>query len=483
MPTVDHATVPAPSAPPSAFKRTFSAFRYRNFRLLWGVMAASMTAMQMQQIAQGWLAFKLAGNFTGVGIVMMAWGIPQLLMSLVGGAVADRMDKRRLMIFTQSTVGLTALSTAVLITTGHISLQALFAMGVVQGIAFSFNMPARQALLAEIVPREELMNALALNNSAMNATRVIAPSIAGALIAAFSVQIAYYVAASCYLVVLAFALMLPPSISHLSDAATRGSVRAEIGIGLRYIWGSRDLRLLLLMAFVPIVLGMPYNGLLPGFAVEELRRGSAAYGMMSTVAGVGALVGSIGIAGIAGYSRVRMLQAAVGVGFGVGLLALGFASAAFGYPGALVALLGLGLCSMSYMTLNNTLIMTATEPAFYGRVMSVYMLTFSVFPLMSGPMGVVADRISAQITFELLGAGIVVFMAVVIALNPHFVFARRSALAERAPDAEPAPAGAPAGMPHLAGSARGSASHGTPSAMTPSASFYVDDGEGVPPLR
>lgn len=470
----------AHGAQPSGLARTFTAFRYRNFRLLWGVMAASMTAMQMQQIAQGWLAFKLAGNFTGVGIVMMAWGIPQLLMSLIGGAVADRMDKRRLMVLTQSTVGLTALATAVLITTGHISLQALFAMGVVQGIAFSFNMPARQALLAEIVPRRDLMNALALNNSAMNATRVIAPSVAGAMIAAFSVQVVYYAAASCYLVVLAFALMLPPSTSHLAAAGERGSVRAEIGVGLRYIWNSRDLRLLLLMAFVPIVLGMPYNALLPGFAVDELRRGSAAYGMMSTVAGVGALVGSIGIASLAGYRRVRLLQAGVGLGFGLGLLALGFASAAFGYSGALVALLGLGLCSMSYMTLNNTLIMTASEPAFYGRVMSVYMLTFSVFPLMSGPMGVAADRITAQTTFEMLGTGIVVFMAIVIALNPRFVFSQRGALADAERDADDAPL--PSAQPHAAGAAV-SAVHGTQSTTATAARYYVDDGEGIPPHR
>lgn len=408
----------------SRLRQTFAAFGYPSYRILWLSMAASMTAMQMQMVARGWLSYELSGNFTAVGLVAMSWGLPQLFWSLIGGAVADRMDKRRLLFITQLAIGALAVVTAVLITADVISIPLLILIGIFQGTAFSFHMPARQALLAETVPRHQLMNAVALNNAAMNATRIIAPSLAGILIAAAGVDVVYYVQTGFYVVVLALTLALPRSTTHLAEASTRGSVVHEIGVGLRYIRSSPDLRILFVMAFVPIVLGMPYVTLLPGFAVGELGRGAQAFGAMSGVTGVGALVGSIVIASLTTFSRLRALQAAVGVLFGVSLFALGLGSELFGFPGAMVALVVLGLFSMTYMTINNTLIMTAAEPAFHGRVMSVYMLSFSFFPLMSGPMGVVADQITAITTFMLLGAGIAGFIVLISLLNLRYVFRR-----------------------------------------------------------
>ena len=402
----------------------FVSLKSRNFRMLWFSSLAAFVGMQMQMVASGWLAFELTGSFAIVGLVSIAWGIPMLLFSLLGGATADRMERRDLVLFSQLGTGVLGLATAILITAGVISIPILFVAGLLQGTIFAFNMPARQALIAELVPPRQLMNAIALNNAAMNGTRIVGPAVAGVMIGLWGVDSAYYAQTLMYLVTLGFVIQLPRSGAHLIDAETRGTVLAEIGVGLRYIAGQRTLLMLMLMAFVPTMLGMPYVMLLPGFAVEELGLPPGGYGFMLTISGIGALVGSLTVVTMTEFPRKALLQMGAGLGFGAGLAALGLATISFGYAGALVAIVILGLFSNMYMTLNNTMIMGETRPQFYGRIMSIYMLTFSIFPFMSYPLGVLADRITASTTFVLLGAAIIAFMALMFVVSPRFVFKR-----------------------------------------------------------
>ena len=415
---------PDGGGPKPSLRVAFVSLKQRNYRYLWFSQLASFTGMQMQQVARGLLAYELTGSYTAVGVVLMAWGIPQLLFSLLGGAVADRVNKRNLIIGVQSGTGLLALLVAVFVSTDVISIPILFVSGLVQGTLFAFNMPARQALLAELVPQNQLMNAIAVNNVAMNATRIVGPAVAGILIAAWGIEAAYYTQASLYLVVLLFLFRLPPSRSHLAGASERGNVLQEIGVGLKYIGSSSTLRLLMLMAFVPTLLGMPYMAVLPGFAVDELGLDPGSYGLMFTVTGIGAIVGSLIVAALTAFPRKAALQVAVGFGFGGSLVLLGLASAGFGYVGALGALVALGFFSTMYQTLNNTMIMGETRPELYGRVMSVYMLTFSLFPLMSGPIGALADQLTGKTTFVVLGSGILAFIAATVLVNPKYVLKR-----------------------------------------------------------
>ncbi|MDA1004515.1 MAG: MFS transporter [Chloroflexi bacterium] len=420
---------PAPRGQYRPSMRTaFVSLRLVNFRYLWYSQIASFTGMQMQQVARGLLAYQLTGSYAAVGVVMMAWGIPQTLFSLVGGAVADRVNRRNIILIVQFGTGGLSLLTAFLILIGVISIPILFVMGLFQGTLFAFNMPARQAYLAELVPQSELMNAIALNNMAMNATRIVGPALAGIVIAVWDISAAYFLQSFLYLFVIYFMFRLPPSTGHLRGNARR-SVVAEIGEGLSYVRNSPTLRLLIMMAFIPTILGMPYMTLLPGFAVDELGQGAGSYGFMFTVTGVGAIVGSLAIASLTGYPRKPLLQIGAGLGWGASLLGLGLLARQFGYPGALVALCALGLFSTTYQTLNNTMVMAATDEAYYGRVMSIYMLTFSVFPLVAGPMGVVADHLSATTTFVLLGAGILVFVVGVFTLNSRYALSDERALA------------------------------------------------------
>ena len=188
----------AGSARPS-LRNAFVSLKNRNFRLLWFSMIGSFIGMSMQMIARGWLAFELTGSFAMVGVISIAWGLPMLMFSLPGGAIADRMERRDLVLFSQLGTGLLALIMAVLITIGQMNIPILFAMGLIQGVIFAFNMPARQALIAEIVPPGELMNAIALNNAGMNVTRILGPAAAGVMIGLWGVESAYYAQAAMYL--------------------------------------------------------------------------------------------------------------------------------------------------------------------------------------------------------------------------------------------------------------------------------------------
>ena len=416
-----------PGSPPQAIgaagarpplRRTFSAFQYPKYRLLWVSMATAMVGMQMQMIARGLLAYELAGNFSAVGGLAAAWGIPQLFLALPGGAIADRVDKRRVLLITQAAVFLQALGIALLISFDMISLQVLFVFGIVLGATFSFNMPARQAYIPELVPRHELMNAIALNNTAMNATRLFSPVAAGIFIAAFGFATTYYITAAMYAVAWGAVWLLPRGRGHLQGMAQRGGMFEEIKIGLRYVRQNRALRTLMLMALLPILLGMPFVTILPAFVAGDLELDSLGFGLLMAVNAVGALAGSLLIAALNPGGRLARTQALLGLGWGLGLVILGVGSLTFGPAGAFLAMIVIGACSMAYMALNNGMIMTSSEQRYHGRIMSLYMLTFGFMPLMGLPLGILGDTIGGYATFTLLGAGILFFVMLLVLLVP-----------------------------------------------------------------
>ena len=376
-------------------------------------MAVGMTGMQMQMIAQGLLAYELSGTFTAVGVLAMAWGVPQFFFALPGGAIADRMDKRRILLITQVAVMAQAIVIGLAITTDVITLPILFVVGVFMGATFSFNMPARQAFIPEVVPREQMMNAIALNNTAMNATRIFSPLAAGLFISWWGFDVTYYITGAMYGVGWITVLLLPRSTAHL-NRVKRGMFD-EIGIGLRYVRDNPALKTLMFMAFIPILLGIPYVTILPAFARADLGQGEFGFSLLVGLSAVGALVGSLVIAALNPRSKLPLIQSFLGAGWGAGLVLLGLGSAVFGFPGALAAMVLLGIFQMGYMALNNSMLMMTASPEYHGRVMSLYMLTFGIFPLMGGPLGVLGDAIGGFATFTALGValiGFIVLMAI-----------------------------------------------------------------------
>ncbi|MDP6604977.1 MAG: MFS transporter [Dehalococcoidia bacterium] len=414
----------AASSRPS-LRKAFVSLRHRDFRILFASSLASNSAMGMQMLARGFLAFDLTGSFAIMGVISFSFAIPMFLFSLIGGATADRMDKRALMIITQFGTLLTALATGLMITTGVITVPLLFAVGVVQGTVMAFRMPVQTSLLAEIVPENELMSAMAISNAAMNATRPLAPMVAGLMLAAWGIDTVYYAQVLMYVVTLLFVVQLPRSTSHLAGTEERGGVLAESAGGLRYVFSDKTILLLLFMGAVPMLLTMPpMMTMLPGFAVAELGLGGDGLGYLMALSGIGSLFGSFLIATLTEFPRKPLLQMVAGIGSGVGLLALGLGAKAFGIPGAVVALAILGLFQGPYMTLNMTMVITRARPEYIGRVMSVFMLLFGLMPFMSYPMGILADRITASSTFALAGLALIGFMALMFVLNPKYTFSK-----------------------------------------------------------
>ena len=419
----------AGSSRPS-LRQALVVFRDRNYRYLWLSSASTFTGMQMQMVARGLLAWELTHQFSAVGAISLSFGLPMLLFSLVGGVAADRFDKRNLVLTTQALTGVLSLLTAVLVATDAITIQLLFIVGLFQGTFMAFGMPARIPLMAAVVGPERMMSAIALQGAAQNATRLVGPALAGALVAAGGIEAAYFAQSFIYLITLTLLFRVPSGLGATATGQIRRGVLGDIGHGLGYVWGNRPLRLLMMMAFIPAMLGMPYIMLLPGFVTDDLGRGASEFGLLLSISGAGALVASLVIASLTEFPRKVLLQAIAGVGAGVGLVLLGVWGEAFGYGGAVAAMIVLGLAFTAYQTLNNILVISTADPEYHGRVMSIYMLTFSVMPLMAAPLGLLADAIGATTLFIAQGSLIIVFMVLVTASNPRRILSKTDGAAE-----------------------------------------------------
>lgn len=451
-----------------SLRKAMSVFEHRNYRLLWISSTFSFTGMQMQQVARALLAWELTESFAWLGWIALSFGLPMLMFALIGGAIADRMEKRNLTLMTQAATAILALLTGALIMVDQMTIELLFGIGLVQGTFFAFGMPARMPLMAEVVGREQVMSAIALSNAAMNATRLFGPAIAGLLVGWWGVESAYLVQGLLYVCSSAILLFIPTGLGKVENGGfarpAQGNMFVEIGRGLRYVATDPPLRLLIIMMFASTLFGMPYILLLAGFVQRDLGQGAEAFGYLQAISGIGALVASLAVATLTEYDRKPLVQWIAGILSGVGLVLLAVGSSMAGFPGAIVATIVLGVTLTAYQTLNNTMVMDEARPEYYGRVMSINMLTFSAMPLMAAPLGMLADVIGAYELFTLMGVVLIAVMVGVALLNPRYTFTRRAGPDWRAAgEGGPPPGGARPGAAHGLGGA-GREGAGTPAA-------------------
>jgi len=281
-------------------------------------------------------------------------------------------------------------------------------LGAIEGTIFSFTMPTRQAFMAELVPPNEMMNAIALNSAGMNFTRIFGPALAGLLITipAIGTSGVFFCVAACYLLPVTMIFQLKPKYAVAAKA--KGPMLQEFQGGIRYIQRHETLAMLLILGLVPILLGFSYQTLLPVFASSRvLNVGASGLGLMSTFAGIGALAGALSVASFTQVRRRGLLQLITGAAFGVALTLFAL-SPDFHY--ALGALLFVGFTGGVYQSLNTTLIMSQSDPAYYGRVMSVNQLGFSLNMIAPLPIGLVVDRIGAPPTVAICGMLVTIFV-------------------------------------------------------------------------
>jgi MFS family permease len=376
----------------------YPALQSRNFRIYWAGMLVSLTGFWMQNLAQGWLVLELTDSPMMLGLVGAFFALPNLLLSLVGGVYADRLDRRRLLLVTRGVGALVSLSTAGLIATGLIQVWHVFAFAAVMGTVSAFDMPTSQALVPALVGPRNLVSGIALVSAAFNGTRIIGPSIAGIFVARFGIAGCYLIAAGATVVMLFALLMLrlPPTV----PGASAGRMLDRVREGLDYVRRD-DLRIAILgLILVNSLFGMSYPTLMPVFA-KSLGGGSEAYGLLMAASGLGSLVGTLIVASLGGVRHIGRIILTSSTLFGLLLVAF---SASPTLPIAAGLLAAVGLANATYSTLASTLLQARLDEAYRGRVMSVFTLAMSTMPLAGLQAGAIADSFGAPLAIAVNGA-------------------------------------------------------------------------------
>lgn len=399
---------------------TLESLGIRDFRVLWLGFMGSWTGMQLQQVARGYLAYELTGSALAIGVVTLAMGLPRIVLSPVGGWLADRYPKQSVVVAGSVWMAILSVATAALYLAGQLTIEWLVVIGLLQGTAFAFQMPARQAWTPQVVGTGHLLaNAVALNNAGMNLTRVAGPALAGVLISLprFGLGGTFLAVAVCWSWVTWSALQVH---ERGTPSARPRRLAASVTEGFSYVRHSPALFALMSLGFVPLAVGMPYINLMPAIADGPFHGGATLLGVLLSIGGVGSLFGTLVVASLSRYPKRATMQLVLGVTFGLALVGFGFFVGRGQLIPAIPFLFVAGLAGDAYMALNSSLIMMSTEPGYYGRVMGTYMVAQSIRPISVMPIGALGDLIGVPAV--ILGAGAVVaaFVALVAKLYPDY---------------------------------------------------------------
>lgn len=390
-------TFPGSPAIRALLAERFPALRHPSFRLFWFGQLVSLTGTWMQSVGQGWLMHRLTQSAFMLGLLGFFQFIPIVFLSLWAGVVVDKSDKRRLLLVTQSCALAQALTLAVLVSTGAVQAWMVLALAFGFGIFNAFDLPARQSILVEMVGKEDLTNAIALNSTGFNIARILGPAAAGVLVAVAGEAGCFWVNVLSFLAVIAalWRMKLPAR----SAAAAAEHAAATLGGGVRYALDTRPIRNLLILLGVTAGLGFQYMVLLPVYARDILRAGPEAYGLMVSAFGLGSLVAAL-------WMTRPQDRWALRRNLLVGLTTGGLGLAGFAWSRALPLSLATGLLAgfglILYVASTNTMLQLTTEDRFRGRVMSFYTLMFvGTAPAGALISGAVAQRFGAPIATSL----------------------------------------------------------------------------------
>jgi MFS family permease len=358
---------------------TFKALEVPNYRRYILGQAISLSGTWMQMAAQAWLVLTLTHSATTLGLIVALQTVPILLLGPYGGVIADRVDKRRTMIFLQALMGLQALVLGLLTVTGNVRVWEIGVLAVLLGLNNAFENPARQSFMLEMVGQEHLRNAVSLNSVLVNVARTIGPAIAGLLIASVGEGVCFLANAASFVAVIASLLTLDLTALQPSPPSGRGP--GQLREGLRYVRGNRELAIPLLMMALVGTLAYEFQVTLPVMARQGLHVGAAGYGFMTAAMGAGAVVGGLLVAAV-GRTGLRPLVLATGA-FGA---VIALAALAPTLPFELAALAFVGWASISFMATGNSTLQLAAAPSMRGRVMSLWFVAFQGTTPIGGPL-------------------------------------------------------------------------------------------------
>jgi MFS family permease len=384
------------------------AFRHRNYQLFFAGQLVSLTGTWMQSVAESWLIYRLTGSAALLGVTSFATLAPVFLFATVGGIFADRADRRRILILTQTLSMLLPLTLAALTLSGHVRVWHVFVLATCLGVVNAFDIPARQSFVVEMVGREDLSNAIALNSSMVNGARVVGPAVAGVLVAAVGEGWCFLLNGISYLAVIAGLVMM--KVPRRPRPHARRSAWRDTVEGFRFATRTSPIRALLILLGLISFAGMPYSVLMPVFAETILGAGPKGLGLLMGASGLGALGGALALLSRRGVRGLGRWVAASAAAFGVALIAFSF-SRTFWLSALL--LIPVGAAMMVEMAASNTLLQAMVPDALRGRVMALYSMMFmGMAPFGALAAGWVAERRGAPLTVAvgglvcLAGAGV-----------------------------------------------------------------------------
>lgn len=379
--------------------RTFESLRIPIFRDFFLSMLGQMASQNMQMVVRSYLAFLLTGSYAAVGTIALASAIPGLFLAMVGGAIADRVPRRKIVVQSGQVVNAAnALAVSVLLFTDTLTFQLLLVTAVVQGTSMALMMPSRQALLPSLVPQGQLMNAVALNAAGMNTMRLLAPALGGFMFEGVGAGWVYFLMAGLYLFASLFLLRVPETVREtVSAGSIRGEARAafrNIRLGLGYILHSPVIGPLMAINVLVVITAMPYLFLLGGYVQDVLDSGADTQGLLLSISGIGSLAGSLVIASLPPRRRGAMFL--IGAAFqGLMLFLVFTTSTEIWIMASFMLLMGVGQAARQ--SLSNVLVQSYVEDEYRGRVMSVYMLQFNLAQLGAFLTGLLAAVVGPRV--------------------------------------------------------------------------------------
>jgi MFS family permease len=396
----------------SITKTLFSSLRHRNFRLFWSGQLVSLIGTWMQTVAQAWLVLELTHSSLKLGIVSALQFLPMLFLSFFTGPFIDYFDKRKIIIWTQALLMTLAFVLSILVWTGIVQYWHVVVLATLLGIVNTIDMPARQAFIIDLVGKEDLMNAIALNSSIFNAARAVGPALAGMLIASAGTAVCFFMNGLSFLAVLAGLLFM-----RVERAPSRKkpsyNIIEDIGEAIQYIKTTPIVMITILLVSVVSIFGTNFSVLVPVFAKMELNRDAAAFGFLMSSFGAGALIGAMSLAIMSRSGPKPAFLFGGGLSLSVVLMLIGL-QRSYGLTAFLLALAGWSM--VTFFGMANTIVQLNTENRLRGRVMSLYTLSFGgLTPFGSMFAGSVAHWIKAPLTFAIGGliCGIV-FLTVIV---------------------------------------------------------------------
>ncbi|WP_173140550.1 MFS transporter [Kibdelosporangium persicum] len=417
-----HSDLPPPPEQPK--QGTFASLRIRNYRLFFSGQVVSNVGTWMNRIAQDWLVFTLTGNNpVALGVAAALQFAPTLFLSLYAGVLADRLDKRKLLILLQSAMAGCAVILGVLDVSGLVQVWHVYVLCLVFGVFVALETPVRQSFTSEMVGVGQISNAVALNSSSFNLARVVGPAVAGLLIIWVGTGVVFLINAATTAAVITGLLMMRPSELHRGPVIARK--KGQLREGLRYVRGRADLVAVLTLVFCVSTFGITFFTTLAIMAANVFHKEADGYGLLSTMLAVGTLAGALLAArrSVRGTPRLRMVFGSALV-FGVLEIAAGLMPT---YTSFAIALIPVGLVLMTFMNTANTTVQLSVDQEMRGRVMGLYMLVFLGGNPIAGPMtGWLADQFGGRSTFLVGGV-----MSILAALVLGLVLRWRAGLAAR----------------------------------------------------